>query len=211
MPGILNNSRMQSADQEIEPVTDSPGQWAARFEREVLAHLDRVYGAALCMADDQVEADALVQETCASAYAEFGQVEPGTKVTAWLYRILISTIASSRRGQHRPQPAPARDSRDRQQPRADPPARTWVSPAEIRAVMRLPGTAVKGALQQLHPDSRIVVYLAEVEGLACREISDITKAPIETVTWLRHCGRRQLREFLRDCAATRPGQAEACR
>jgi RNA polymerase sigma-70 factor (ECF subfamily) len=66
------------------------------------------------------------------------------------------------------------------------------------------GPVIKGALRQLPQDSRLAVYLAYVEGLACREIAEVTGAPIETVTrWLR-CGRRQLRWLLRDHAARKP-------
>ena len=161
----------------------------SRFEREVLPHVDRVVCAALYLTGDRAEAGELVQETFATAYAAFGQLASGTNVTAWLYRILIGTVASSRVKQREPQPAQ--------------PNRSGVSPAEIRAVMRLPGPVIRGALQQLQPNSRLVVYLADVEGLACREIADITGASIETVRRRRHTGRRQLAELLRDYAAAR--------
>ena len=180
---------MQPADPETAAATDSRGQKEARFEREVLPHLDRVYCAALCLVDDQAEAGELVQETFARAYAEFGPRSPGRKVTAWLYRILLGSADGIGSG---------------------PSARAWlctrsaVSPADIRAVMRLPGPVVKGALRQLPQDSRLAVYLAYVEGLACREIAEITGAPIETVTRGLRCGRRQLRWLLRDHAARKP-------
>lgn len=199
MHGTLNNNRMEPADQETAPVAESRGQRTTRFEREVLLHVDRVYCAALCLAGDQAEASELVQETFARAYAAFGQMPPDTDMTAGLYRILISTHASSRRNRREP-PPPARGTRSR----AGRPGRSGVSPAEISAVLRLPGPVVKDALQQLQPDSRLVVYLASVEGLACREIADIMTVPVETVARRLHHGRRQLRELLRDHAATRP-------
>jgi RNA polymerase sigma-70 factor, ECF subfamily len=210
MPGTLNSSRIKPAGQETAPVTDSWGQRTTRFEREVLPHLDRVYCAALCLAEDQAEAGELVQETFARAYAEFCPTSPGSNVTAWLYRILVSTHARSRRKRREP-PPPARGTRSR----AGRPGRSGVSPAQISAVLRLPGPVVRDALRQLQPDSRLVVYLADVEGLACREIAGIMTVPVETVARRLHHGRRQLRELLRDHAATRPdhdgaGAAEMC-
>jgi RNA polymerase sigma-70 factor (ECF subfamily) len=193
MHGTLNSSRIQSTDQEAAPVMDSQGQRAARFEREVLPHLDRVYCAALCLADDQAQTGELVQETFARAYAAFGQMPPETDMTARLYRILISTHASSRRNRREPGPAPARGTRSH----AGPADREGVSPAEVSAVLRLPGPVVKGALRQLQPDFRLVVYLADVENLACREIAGILTVPVGTVIWRLHRGRRQLRELLR--------------
>src|SRR5262249_26964142 len=145
MHGTLNSSRIQLTDQEAAPVMDSQGQRAARFEREVLPHLDRVYCAVLCLADDQAQAGELVQETFARAYAALGQMPPETDMTARLYRILISTQASSHRNRLEPRPAPARGTRSR----AGPADREGVSPAEISTVLRLPGPVVKGALQQL--------------------------------------------------------------
>jgi RNA polymerase sigma-70 factor (ECF subfamily) len=199
---------MARADEGTEQVTDWPGQRAAWFERDVMPHLDRVYCAALRIAGDQADAEDLVQETFASAHAAFGQTEPGTNVTAWLYRILIGTFATScRKQQHEPHPAPADGNRDWPLPRARSPIRRRLTPAEIKAVERLPGSAVRRGLQQLPLDFRIVVYLADVEGLAYPEIAGILAAPTETVISQLHCGRRQLREVLRDYAA-RPSQDE---
>ena len=199
---------MARADKETEQVTDWPGQREARFERDVLPHLDRVYCAALRIAGDQADAQDLVQETFASAHAAFGQTEPGTNVKAWLYRILIGTFATNCRRQHEPRPAPADGIRNWRLPRARSPIRRGLTPAEIKAVRRLPGSAVRRGLQQLPLDFRIVVYLADVEGLACPEIAGIVAAPTETVISRLNCGRRQLRELLRDYAA-RPSQGEA--
>jgi RNA polymerase sigma-70 factor (ECF subfamily) len=193
MHDTLNSSRILPTDQEAAPVTDSQGQRATRFERVALPHLDRVYCAALCLAGDQAQAGELVQETFACAYAAFGQMPPETEMTARLYRILISTHASSRRNRREPGPAPTRGTRSR----AGPADREGVSPAEISTVQRLPGPVVKGALRQLQPDFRLVVYLADVEGLACREIAGIMTVPVGTVIRRLHRGRRQLRELLR--------------
>jgi len=190
-----------------QPVTDGPTQRAARFERDVLPHLDRVYHAARCLAAGQAAAEDLAGQTFALACAAFGQVEPGSNVTAWLYRILISTFTASSPYQLRePQPAPADG------PGHDLLAHTRShmcgrpTPAQIKAVKRLPGSNVNKALQELPLDMRVVVYLADVEGLTCREIAGIVTAPAKTVAARLHRGHRQLWELLGDYATVRgPG------
>jgi hypothetical protein len=76
----------------------------------------------------------------------------------------------------------------------------------------MPDPRVKRALQQLPEDFRITVYLADVEGYTYREIASIMRTPMGTVMSRLHRGRRQLRDLLRDCAATyRPATVQAGR
>jgi RNA polymerase sigma-70 factor (ECF subfamily) len=138
---------------------DSPEQSAAEFDRDVLPHLGRVYRAALCLAGDQAEADELAQETFARACAAFGRLEPGIDVMTWLYRILVSTFAS------KPQPVSANGT-DGRRPRPGSARRGGPTWPEIRAVAHLPDADVRRALRELPAESRIVVHLADVEGLA---------------------------------------------
>src|SRR6185437_5820608 len=52
----------------------------AQFERDVLPHLRRLYPAALRMTRNASDAEDLVQETSAKAYAAFHQFKPGTNL-----------------------------------------------------------------------------------------------------------------------------------
>jgi len=175
-----------------------------RFERAVLPHLNQVYRAALCLAGDQASAEDLVLETFTTAAAAFGQIQPAGGVAEWLYRHLITAFASSSHLQQvsASQPLPARGAGDRQLPRGGHPGRRGPMPADITAVVRLPGADVKRTLLELPQELRIVVYLADVEELGCQEIATIMAVPPEAVTSrLRH-GRRQLGQLLLDHAAT---------
>jgi RNA polymerase sigma-70 factor (ECF subfamily) len=49
--------------QEADPATETPGQRAARFERDALPYLAQLYPAALRMTRNPADADDLVQET----------------------------------------------------------------------------------------------------------------------------------------------------
>ena len=186
------------------PATETPGQRAARFERDALPYLKRLYPTALRMTRNTADAEDLVQETFAKAYASFGQFEPGTNLKAWLSRILINTfIASCRKRQREPQPAATGEIEDRQLARAASRAPSGLNPADVEVLAHMPDPRVKRALQQLPANFRITVYLADVEGYTYREIASIMRTPMGTVTSRLHRGRRQLRDLLRDCAATR--------
>ncbi len=181
----------------------TPTQSAARFEREVLPYLDRIYPAALRMTRNPADAEDLVQETFTKAYASFHRFEPGTNVKAWLYRILTNTfITTYRKRQREPRATFTGDLVERPPAAADLPSHSGLTSAESVALQRLPDPDIQHALHRLPEDFRIAVYLADVEGYAYKEIADITGAPVGTVTSRLHRGRRLLRELLQDYAAT---------
>jgi RNA polymerase sigma-70 factor, ECF subfamily len=74
---------------------------AARFERDALPYLDLMYPAALRLTRNRADAEDLVQETFARAYASFGQFRPGTNLKAWLYRVLTNTFITGYRKRQR--------------------------------------------------------------------------------------------------------------
>jgi RNA polymerase sigma-70 factor (ECF subfamily) len=185
-------------------VLETPTQRAARFERDVLPYLDQLYPAALRLSRNRADAEDLVQETFTRAYASFGQFQPGTNQKAWLYRILTNTFLTSyRKRQREPQPVAAGGIQDWQLARAGSHPSSGLKPADAEVLERLPDPRVKHALRELPEDFRTVVYLADVEGYAYREIAAIMRTPIGTVTSRLHRARRQLRGRLQDYATTR--------
>jgi len=64
------------------------------------------------------------------------------------------------------------------------------------------GQVVAAALQSLPPESRLLVYLADVVGLAYQQSAGITGLPGDAVAAHLHCGRRQLRARLATCDRT---------
>jgi RNA polymerase sigma-70 factor (ECF subfamily) len=144
---------------------------------EALGYMRQLHAKASRMTRNHSDAEDLVQETYARAFASFHQFKEGTNLRAWLNRILTNTFISSYRKRQRE------------------PALTTAGLEDL-AFDRIPDPDVTDALQQLPNDFRMAVYLADVEGFGYREIAEIMRCPIGTVMSRLHRGRSRLRELL---------------
>jgi RNA polymerase sigma-70 factor, ECF subfamily len=167
--------------------------WTSELVRR---HAAQLYPAAYRMTRNHADAEDLVQETFAKAFAASGRLQPRSNLGAWLHTIMTNTFISwCRRRRHEPLPTTI-----------DPDGwagdRTWPSnpaegiSAEEQTLRRMIHPDIVAAMRALPDRHRVSVYLADAEGLRHREISAITGIPAGSVKSCLYRGRGQLRTQL---------------
>ncbi|CAN5886904.1 RNA polymerase sigma factor SigR [soil metagenome] len=213
--GEAERSELEDTERMATPGTGSPpttrqeltdAERRDTFSRDALPYLDQLYSAALRYTRNPADAEDLVQEAFAKAYAAFHQYRPGTNLRAWLYRILTNTyINAYRKEQRRPDEVSAdvTSADGGGFSLYDRISETTARPAEVEVLERLTADEVKQALADLPEQFRMAVYLADVEGFSYAEIAEIMGSPIGTVMSRLHRGRTALHRALYDYAADR--------
>jgi RNA polymerase sigma-70 factor (ECF subfamily) len=165
------------------------GVWA---EDVLRVYGTSLYPAALRMTRNAPDAEDLVQETFAKALAASGRFQPGTNLNAWLRRIMTNTFISGYRKKRAEPQYVTGELVGAQLLCAQSPGGS----AEDQVVGRLLDPDVIAALRQLPDRHRVVVYLADLEGLGYRQISALTGIPLGSVKSCLHRARYRLRASL---------------
>jgi RNA polymerase sigma-70 factor (ECF subfamily) len=187
----------------VDRAKETVAQKKARFERDAMQFTSQLYAAALRYTKDPQDAQDLVQDTYARAFAAFHQFEPGTNLKAWLYRILSNTFINTyRKDQRRPQLSDG-ELEDWQIHEASSHTSDQGRSAEDVALDSIVDKDVKEALAAMPEEFRIAVYLADVEGFSYKEIAEIIGIPTGTVMSRLHRGRKLLRDSLAQYAKDR--------
>jgi RNA polymerase sigma-70 factor (ECF subfamily) len=150
------------------------------FETEALPHVRALYRASCRLTRSPHDAEDLVQETCLRAYRAFDQYTPGTNIRGWLFTILYSAHADSRR---RASCRPATVSL-----LAEPVGRTRETSFAVEDLER--------ALLALPDGYRSAVLLRDIEGFSYQDIARRLRIPIGTVMSRLHRGRALLGSVL---------------
>lgn len=139
---------------------------------ELAALLPRLRRFARALAGHPADADDLVQNALEKALTRLDQYQAGTRLDAWMFRIMKNAWIDETR---------ARASR----------AKTF-APEEAgehvsqdgRAVMetRMEAQAVAGAMMALPEEQRLAVSLVLVEGLSYKEAAEVLDVPMGTLT-----------------------------
>jgi len=171
------------------------------FETEALQHIDGLYATAMRMTRNASDAEDLVQDTYVKAYRFFDKFERGTNMKAWLYRILTNTFINKYRRK-------IKEKELAEKPAEEVISDRFVSVETLKAVRDPEGSffdalmsdEIVEALDKVPVDFRMAVILADVQGFAYKEISDILGCPIGTVMSRLFRGRKILQQHLYEYA-----------
>lgn len=174
------------------------------FEQTALPQMDAMYGAALRLTRNPAEAEDLVQDACVRAYRFWHTFKTGTSIKAWLFTILRNTFINRyHRGNRR---RAARSDLEAQLKSLGPQAAVahpagYIPGPEAAMSQRITRDRIMAALDTIPEDYRTAVMLADLEGLAYKEIAEVMDCPIGTVMSRIYRGRRLLHKLLHDHAA----------
>lgn len=152
------------------------------FERDLLTLLPRLRRFARSLARDAADADDLCQLALERALKARAQWQPGTRMDAWMYRIVRNCWIDEVRARRR-----------RAQTFVPEETGGQVGDEGHQAIERtLAIQDVGKAMAALPPEQREVIALVLVEGLAYREAADILDIPMGTLTSRLTRGRQAL-------------------
>jgi RNA polymerase sigma-70 factor, ECF subfamily len=158
-------------------------QSQSQFEQTVMPHAPALLRFARRLYGGGQAAEDLVQETLLLAWRGFGQLAEESNARAWLFRILINvSYEKGRRARTSPETVPLTVELG-----LGVAARTRSSTERLEVQQALAGLSV---------EQRAVLLLTIVEGFTCREVAEILRLPLGTVTSRLSRGRLALREVL---------------
>src|SRR2546423_13301815 len=169
------------------------------FEAGVIAQLDSLYRTALRLTHNPQEAEDLVQETMLKAFRFAHSYQPGTNLRAWLFRILnTSAINRYRKQATHPTPSSLPEGEEfyLYNRILDLSGQELNVGAEEEVLSHYLDEDVYNALNELPPNFRMAVILADIEGLSYKEIAEALNIPIGTVMSRISRARRQLQRSL---------------
>jgi len=165
---------------------------SALFERIMRRHNQRLFRAARAILNDDAEAEDVMQETYARAFAHLGQFRGEAQLGTWLVRIAVHEAFARARRRRRLAPLPSGDDVEAL-PMADRP--TPVDPereannAELRRLL-------ERAIDELPETYRTVFVLREVEGLSTATTAECLGVSDEVVKTRLSRARMRLRDRL---------------
>ena len=174
----------------IEPPT--PEQ-AAFLERAIEQYGKATYNFAYRLTRNEADARDLTQEAFIRVYRAWRSFQPGTSFLSWVYRIVTNLHRDElRRKKGRYQEEIPEDNAPQEFGGEKPLA---VTPIDDYVEGQLSEPVAK-SLEQLSPDQRQVIVLADIEEYSYQEIAEIMGCSIGTVRSRLHRARALLRRLV---------------
>ena len=173
------------------------------FETQVLAILGPLHGVARRLTKNEADAEDLVAESITRAWRARASLADAGAFRAWLFRILSNTFISERRKTlARPREEPLVDESGDEEgafsifERLHQPFLLWFANPEQEFLDKLLREDLDRAIAALPEHYRVVVVLADVEGLTYGEIAEALDVPVGTVRSRLARGRNALQRTL---------------
>ena len=163
------------------------------FGRLIELNKDYVYNAVYHLVGNAADADDIAQEVFLRAFKNLGGFEGRARFSTWLYGIMLNSVRSFWRRRTLRSTA-SLDGGDEDSPRPDPPANSD-GPAAV-SDRRERVAAVRSAIAALDEESREIVVLRDIKGMAYEELADVLGIPVGTVKSRLHRARAALRQAL---------------
>lgn len=142
------------------------------FRRQIVELLPRLRRLARVLTRDPADADDLVQLTVERALVRAGQWARGSRLDAWMFRIMKNAWIDESR---------ARSRRAKVVATNDDGAHVGTDGAAAQQT-RLEAAEVERAIAALPEDQRLAVALVLVEGLSYKEAAEVLEVPQGTLT-----------------------------
>lgn len=173
------------------------------FSEHVEAHLGQLYGAALRLTRNPHDAEDLVADTVTRAWTCIDSLEDPSRIGPWILRIMTNHFISERRKtvNRTPHEEYVEEPGDDEQPfsifeRLHQPILLWWGNPEQQFLDNLLQEDIEAALDALPDGFRVVIVLADVEGMKYQEIARVLDVPVGTVRSRLARARSQLQKSL---------------
>lgn len=157
------------------------------FEQEVMQLLPELTGTALRLARNTADAEDLVADAIARAWRARGSLQDRTRFRGWIMRILTNAYISAYRSRSlQPELETYSEDDDDAQSfslfdRVHQPFLLWWGNPERDFLNKILREDLARALAELPEPFRLVIVLAEFQGMAYQQIAEALEIPIGTV------------------------------
>ncbi|MGD2115578.1 MAG: sigma-70 family RNA polymerase sigma factor [Acidobacteriota bacterium] len=172
------------------------------FEAAAMPFVDALYNTAYRMTRNAEDAEDLVQEAYLKAYKYYDKFEEGTNFKAWLFKIMKNTFINNyRKKQQAPPQSDFADIEESFETQVSEEAgQKKIKNPEEELLENVLDEDIQRGIDELPPDYRMVVLLADLENFSYKEIAEILDVPVGTVMSRLYRGRRLLEKVMLEYA-----------